>query len=442
MNNNKTYHFVGIKGTGMSALALILHHENYKVQGSDVSQRFYTQEGLEGAHIPIFEFSPNNIRPGQVIIQGNAFGEDHPEIKRAKELNLEIMRYHTFLGELIEAYTSIGITGSHGKTTTTGMLSHVLSGAEPTSYLIGDGTGHGEPEADYFVLEADEYRRHFLSYKPDYAVVTNIDFDHPDYFEDLEDVFNAYQSFLSGIKKMAFICGDDENARKLTSGAPIKYYGLNDGNDVQAINIEYETFGTSFEVIIDKQSLGRYEIPVFGNHNIQNALAVIAVTYYENIKTNKVKEGLKSYPGVKRRFVEREIEGQFIIDDYAHHPNEIEVTIQAARQRFPEKEIIAIFQPHTFSRTEALLNEFANTLATADRVYLCDIFSSAREQTGDISIEDLAALIETETSVLQGEDVTPLLENHDADKVMLFMGAGDIQKFEEKYIALLEKSQN
>ncbi|HQZ19876.1 MAG TPA: Mur ligase domain-containing protein, partial [Trichococcus flocculiformis] len=173
METETIYHFVGIKGSGMSALALILHGKGYRVQGSDVETYFFTQKGLDDASITIMPFNEANITPGLTVIAGNAFPDSHEEIAKAKELGLTVIRYHDFIGELIKNYTSVAITGSHGKTSTTGLLSHVLDGIAPTSYLIGDGTGFGREDAEYFVLEACEYRRHFLAYSPDYAIITN-----------------------------------------------------------------------------------------------------------------------------------------------------------------------------------------------------------------------------------------------------------------------------
>lgn len=176
-NQEVVYHFVGIKGSGMSALALILHQKGLNVQGSDVAEYFFTQRDLDKAGVKIFTFNKENIKTGMVVIAGNAFNDSHEEIVRANELGVEVIRYHDFIGQFIKPFTSIAVTGSHGKTGTTGLLSHILSGIAPTSYLIGDGTGHGEPDAKFFSFEACEYRRHFLAYSPDYAIMTNIDFD-------------------------------------------------------------------------------------------------------------------------------------------------------------------------------------------------------------------------------------------------------------------------
>src|SRR5699024_5073602 len=178
-----TYHFIGIKGTGMSALAQILHDSGEKVQGSDVEQRFFTQAALEQKGIPILPFAKENIDSSYTIIAGNSFTEDNIEIKEAKEKGIPFYRYHELLGEWLKQYTSLAVTGAHGKTSTTGLLAHEFNKAYPISYLIGDGTGQGHVDSEYFIFEACEYRRHFLHYKPDYAIMTNIDFDHPDYLD-------------------------------------------------------------------------------------------------------------------------------------------------------------------------------------------------------------------------------------------------------------------
>ncbi|MGF2080051.1 UDP-N-acetylmuramate--L-alanine ligase [Enterococcus casseliflavus] len=437
-NQNKIHHFVGIKGSGMSSLALILHEKGYQVQGSDVEEYFFTQRDLEKAAIKLLPFDKANIQPEMVIIQGNAFPDTHEEIVRAKELGLEVTRYHDFIGQFIQPYTSIAVTGSHGKTSTTGLLSHVLSGIRPTSFLIGDGTGHGEPDAEFFSFEACEYRRHFLAYSPDYAIMTNIDFDHPDYFHSIEDVFSAFQSMASQVKKGIFAFGDDEYLRKLEADVPIYYYGVNDNDDVQAKNIERTTQGSEFDVFIHGENIGHFVLPAFGQHNINNALSVIAVAYKEGLDMKEVAAEMISFPGVKRRFSEKIVADMTIVDDYAHHPAEIKATIDGARQKYPEKEIIAVFQPHTFTRTIALMEEFAEALDLADHVYLCDIFGSARESRGDVKIEDLGKKIQKGGTVIKEENVSPLLDHQNA--VVIFMGAGDVQKFETAYEKLLSNT--
>ena len=427
------YHFVGIKGSGMSSLALILDEKGYHVQGSDVETYFFTQRELERHDIVIKPFDKNNIEENKkmIVIAGNAFPDSHEEIQRAYELNIPVIRYQKFLGDFINEYTSVAVTGAHGKTSTTGMLAHVLSGVAPTSYLIGDGTGHGEVDATYFAFEACEYKRHFLAYSPDYAIMTNIDYDHPDYFTSIDDVFDAFQSLAHQVKKGIFAFGDDPYLRKIKAEVPIYYYGIKEGDDFQAVNIERTTTGSSFDVMHHGQNIGHFEVPAFGLHNVFNATAVIAVAYIEGEDMNKVADELKGFQGVKRRFSEKQLDDMTIVDDYAHHPSEIRATIDAARQKYPNQEIVAVFQPHTFTRTIALIHEFAEALDLADKVYLCDIFGSAREQSGDVKIEDLSALINKGGEVLKEENMSPLLDY--TDDVIIFMGAGDVQKFETAF---------
>lgn len=424
------YHFVGIKGSGMSALAQILHDMKYNVQGSDYEKEFFTQKALEKAGITILPFNEDNIKPGMTIIAGNAFPDTHPEIVRATELGLPVVRYHRFLGDFIKAFTSVAITGAHGKTSTTGLLAHVIGGAKPTSYLVGDGTGKGVEQSDYFVFEACEYRRHFLSYYPDYAIMTNIDFDHPDYYANIDDVFNAFQTMALQVNKGIIACGDDEHLQSIQAKVPVILYGFAEENDFQAKNITVTEEGTTFDVYVRNTFFDTFTISTFGNHNVLNALGVIALCKYENIDKEIVKERLKTFGGVKRRFTETKIGNQILIDDYAHHPTEIQATIDSARQKYPNTEIVAVFQPHTFTRTQKFINEFADSLSLADKVYLCDIFGSARENQGKLSIEDLQEKI-SGAEILK-EEATSVLQKH-TNSIILFMGAGDIQKYQDAY---------
>ncbi|MFY3792231.1 UDP-N-acetylmuramate--L-alanine ligase [Ureibacillus sp. MALMAid1270] len=429
------YHFTGIKGSGMSSLAQILFDSGEQVQGSDVETYYFTEKPLRDRNITILKFDPDNIKPGLTVIAGNAFSDDHPEIVRAKEIGVEVIRYHKFLGDYIKKYTSIAITGAHGKTSTTGLMSHVIGGYKPTSFLIGDGTGSGKQDATFFVMEACEYRRHFLAYQPDYAVMTNIDFDHPDYFANIDDVYSAFQQLALQVKKAIIACGDDDYLQKIQANVPVVYYGFDAQNDFAARNIVKTTEGTSFEVYVRNEFYSTFTIPMFGDHNVLNSLAVIALSHYEEIPAELVQERLSTYSGVKRRFTETKIGNNVLVDDYAHHPTEIRATIQSARQKYPDRELIAIFQPHTFSRTEAFLQDFADSLSQADAVYLCDIFSSAREQSGNLTIVDLKKLIDG-SEVLQLDHIEFLNKHNNA--VFLFMGAGDVHKFQDAFEDLLK----
>lgn len=434
---SKTYHFIGIKGSGMSALALMLHQMGHNVQGSDVDKYYFTQRGLEQAGVTILPFSPNNISEDLEIIAGNAFRPDNnEELAYVIEKGYHFKRYHEFLGDFMRQFTSLGVAGAHGKTSTTGLLAHVLKNITDTSFLIGDGTGRGSANANYFVFEADEYERHFMPYHPEYSIITNIDFDHPDYFTGLEDVFNAFNDYAKQVQKGLFIYGEDPKLHEITSETPIYYYGFEDSNDFIAKDITRTVNGSDFKVFYNQEEIGQFHVPAYGKHNILNATAVIANLYIMGIDMALVAEHLKTFSGVKRRFTEKIIDDTVIIDDFAHHPTEIIATLDAARQKYPSKEIVAIFQPHTFTRTIALLDEFAHALSQADSVYLAQIYGSAREvDNGEVKVEDLAAKIVKHSDLVTVENVSPLL-NHD-NAVYVFMGAGDIQLYERSFEELL-----
>ncbi len=433
---NTVYHFVGIKGTGMSALALILKDLGYEVQGSDIDKYTFTQRGLEQAGIKILPFDENNIHEGLTIVKGNAFNDDQVEIKKANDMHLSVITYPELVGKLVNDYTSIGIAGSHGKTSTTGLLAHTLSGIAKTSYLIGDGTGKGIKDAKFFVFEADEYRRHFLAYSPDYLIITNIDFDHPDYFfGGINDVVDAFESEARKTKKGIFIWGEDKHAKSIKADAPIYTYGLNESDYIRATNIKRTVKGSSFDVSINGENIGNFQVPLFGEHNVLNSLAVIGVGHMEKLDHALINRELQTFSGVKRRFSEKKVADQVIIDDYAHHPQEIKATIDAARQKYPDKKIVAVFQPHTYTRTLALMDDFAKSLDLADEVYLTNIFGSIREAHGDITSKDLGDKIHKGGNVLTLDDLSPLLDYHNT--VMIFMGAGDVQKYETAYEQLL-----
>ncbi|MDR3190739.1 MAG: UDP-N-acetylmuramate--L-alanine ligase [Lactobacillaceae bacterium] len=439
MDTETNYYFIGIKGSGMSSLALILHDQGYQVAGSDIDEYTFTQKPLEDVNIPVYSFDPANLKPGMTVIRGNAFEDDQVEVATALAMGsqIDLLTYPEMVQNLITHYTSIGVAGAHGKTSTTGLLAHVLSGIAPTSYLIGDGTGKGVPDARFFVFEADEYRRHFADYTPDYAIMTNIDFDHPDYYHGIDDVFDAFESFGKKVTKGIVALGDDEYLRKLNVDVPVYYYGTNpETDDFYATNIKRSTNGSSFDVYYHTEFLGNFKVPLFGKHGVLNSLSVIAIAYFEEIDLALLREELLSFKGVKRRFTEKQIGEVTIIDDYAHHPSEIMATLDAARQKFPGRELVAVFQPHTFSRTIAYLDDFAKALDLADKVYLTEIFASAREQVGAISSTDLGAKISKFGGLVSPTNISALMK-HDQAPVFVFMGAGDLQNTEFAYEKIL-----
>src|SRR5690606_35840532 len=231
--------------------------------------------------------------------------------------------------------------------------------------------------------------------------------DHPDYFANVDDVFKAFEEMAQQVKKCIIACGDDGYLQKLQSPVPMVYYGFGEENDFQARNIVKTTEGTTFDVMIRNEFFDTFAIPMFGDHTILNALAVISLCHYENIPADVIQQQFNDYKGVKRRFSQTDIGDSILIDDYAHHPTEIRATLQSARQKFPDREVVAIFQPHTFTRTQTFLQEFADCLSEADQIYLCDIFGSAREEAGTMTIRDLEEKIPG-SHLLQVEEVAKL----------------------------------
>lgn len=433
------YYLIGIKGTGMSALAQILFDLGYEVMGSDKPDHFFTEKPLIERGIKILPFNKDNIKEDMLIVQGNAFSDTHEEVIRAKELNLKIYTYQEMVGKLTKMFNTITVAGCHGKTTTSAMLSHVLNNIVGANYLIGDGSGYAIKENNYFVLEACEYKRHFLSYTPQYAIITNIELDHIDYYKDIDDYIDAFREYANNAEKMVIACGDDQYTHMLEPKKPIFFYGLNDDNDIVARDVNYTNEGTSFDVYVEDNYYGHFDLPLFGKHMLLNSLAVIGVCYYERLDAKEVSKNLKTFKGAKRRFKEKVIGDIVTIDDYAHHPTEVKVTIKGARQKYPDKEIVAILKTHTLSRTKEMANEFAEALKLADKAYIMDV-GVDREEVGydDVTykiIQEKVPGCEYMSLAL----VDKLLKHKNA--VMLFMSSKDIYVLQEKYEKLLEGEQ-
>lgn len=432
------YHFVGIKGAGMSSLAQIMYELGYQVNGSDIEKHFFTEEGLIKRNIEITPYDSKNIKEGMKIVRGASIKDDNPEIIKAVELDLPIYTYQELLGKLTKKFKSICVAGCHGKTTTTAMLAHVLNDIKGVNYLIGDGTGFANDSNEYFVLESCEYQRHFLNYTPYYAVITNIDLDHVDYYKDIDDVIDAYREFANKAEKMVIACGDDPYTHSLEINPPIFYYGLDDDNDIKAINVNYKETGTSFEVEVEGNYYGFFDLPIYGKHMLLDALAVISICYYERIEAKEVNKIFKTFTGAKRRFDETIINNNVVIDDYAHHPNEIKATIKAIKQKYPNKKIVAIFQPHTFTRTEEFASDIANALNLVDKAFVLDIHPAREIQedypnvTSDLIIKNL-----TNGEHININESSKLYKEKDA--VYIFMSPNDISELENGLKEALKK---
>lgn len=431
------YHFVGIKGAGMSALAQIMKQLGYEVQGSDVEEHFFTEEGLNELEIKILPYSESNIVENMKIIRGASIKDEHEEIKKAEELNLKIYSYNEMVGRLTEKFKTICVAGCHGKTTTTSMLSHVLKETKGTNYLIGDGTGYADINHEYFVLESCEYKRHFLAYNPYYAIITNIDMDHVDYFKNMDDVIDAYREYANKAEKLIIACGDDPYTHSLDVIKPIFFYGLSEDSDIRAMNVEYKQTGTSFEVEVEGNYYGFFDLPIYGKHQLLDALAVIAVCYYERLEAKEVASVFKKFQGAKRRFTEKVVNESIIIDDYAHHPNEVNATINAIKQKYTGKKIISIFQPHTFSRTKEFKEDFVKVFSKVDKAYFLEIHPSRenKEDYPDISSKIIVDELEN-AEMISLYEVNKLKEYE--GNVFVFMSPNDISSIENELEELLK----
>ena len=427
------YYFIGIKGTGMSALAVILKQLGYNVSGSDIDKHFFTESELIKNNIPFYNYNESNIKKNMTIIKGASIKEDNIELIKAKELGLKKYEYNEMVGQLTHEFKTICIAGCHGKTTTTNMMALALRN-QGINYLIGDGTGSANKENKYFALESCEYKRHFLAYKPYYAIITNIDLDHVDYYKNIEDIIDAYTSYANNATKEIIAYGDDPYTRKMKVNKPIKFFGIEENNDITATNIEYKNNGISFDVT----NYGHFDLPIYGKHQLLDALAVITTCIEESIPYEEVHNNLKDFTGAKRRFTEKKVKDNIIIDDYAHHPNEVKATIDAIKQKYPDKKLIIIFQPHTFSRTKEFAGDLAKVLKEANQSYILPIHP-AREKQEDYK-EVTSDLIINKLNNCHAINITDanILSQY-SNAVFAFMSPNDISSLENDLEEALKK---
>ena len=431
------YYFIGIKGSGMSSLAQIMFDLGYKIEGSDKPDHFFTEVPLIERGIKINEFNENNINENMIIVKGNAFTDENVEVKKSLELGLKIYTYQEMIAEITNNTKLICVSGCHGKTSTCTMFKNVLS-TFGVNYLIGDGTGHADKINEYFVLESCEYKRHFLSYNPYYTIVTNIELDHTDYYKDLDDVMDAFNEFVNKTRNTVIMCGDDINTRKIKTNKKVLFYGFNENNDIYLKNIKYDNDFTNADIIINNELYMNVTFPFNANHLLLNALSVIAVCYLENLDKDKVKENVLKIEHAKRRFIEEKFKSNILIDDYAHHPTEVRVTIEAAKKKYPNKQVIAIFKAHTKSRVKFFYKEFAEALNLADKAYVMDIGEDRKE----VGYDDVSCNLIIDNlkngEYISLDTVDKLLQYKDS--VLLFMSSKDIYVLEDKYKELVKKN--
>ena len=344
------YYCIGIKGAGMATLANILHDLGNEVSGyDDVKEWKFTQSGLEERHIPIYTDSTHSIDPDTIVTYSKAFSEEHKELKRVKELGLTIKAYNEIIGELTDQFQTISVCGTHGKTTTSSLLKHVIENVYGCNYFIGDGSGYASPKNELFVIESDEFNRHFLTYHPTYTVITNIELEHTECYRDIDDIIQTFSQFANRTKKLIIACGDNENIRKITFQPDVIYYGFSENNDVVIKNLLHTQNGSSFDLYEKDTFYGHYDLPLYGDHMVLNATACIILSRKLDINQNTIHDLLQTFKNAKRRFAEEKVGTNIIIDDYAHHPTEIKMTLLAAKQKYPDRKLIAIFKPKTYS---------------------------------------------------------------------------------------------
>lgn len=446
LSNKKQIHFIGIGGISMSGLAEIVHHKGYTVTGSDMKCSETTKH-LESLGITIhYGHSADNIAPDtDLVVYTAAIHEDNPEIIAAKARGIELVVRSVFLGLLMKKYDfPICVSGTHGKTTTTSMLSHALLSAklDPTITVGGmldaiEGNIH-IGHSNYFLTEACEYCDSFLDFFPKIGVILNIEEDHLDYFKDIHQIQGSFQKFACKIPNDGFLSingsiPDLDNLMKPVS-CKIETFGLNETYNWYAKNITHDDKAcASFDVYYNGSLMTHMKLHVPGEHNILNSLAACSVCHFLGISLEVFNSGLESFKGAKQRFeLKGTVDGITIVDDYAHHPTEIKATLNVANT-FPHNHLYVVFQPHTYTRTKAFLNDFAEALTHAEHVILTDIYAAREKDPGDISAKDICTKIqEAGKDALYMSDfneIAKYLSEHAlSGDLIITMGAGNVNQ--------------
>lgn len=463
----KKVYVIGIKGSGVIAVVEILHSMGKEITGSDTAEKFFTDEILNRLSISYFEkFSEDNVpADADLVIYSTAYNENNNvELKKAKEMKLAMVSYPEMLAALFNEKYGIAVCGTHGKTTTSAWLAHVLkeAGSDPAA-VIGSKVANWGGNAllgsgEYFIAETDEYQNKLDLYFPKGVILTSCDFDHPDFFKTFDDYKKVFKDFVSKIPKAGFLVvwGDSVDTLEVAESARCEFitYGFSEENDIMITNWELNANRQksknedgneskiamqSFQLFHDEKDLGKFETRLIGRHNVLNAAAVVAVSEKLNLDMEKVRDAIKNFKGTSRRFEYiGERNGAMLFDDYGHHPEELKATLRAARENYPEKNIWAVFHPHTFTRTKALLSEFAQSFDDADKVIVLDIYGSARETQGGVHSKDLVSLINkfnrdrAEYIPTIGEAVEYLKDNISEKDLVIAIGAGNVWEVAEK----------
>lgn len=447
---NKKVHFLGIGGISMSGLAEILIDYDYKVSGSDWNRSELTDK-LEalGAKIHIGHDAAN-IHDVDIVVYTAAAKDDNPELVEARNLGITTYTRAEFLGFIMKKFSkSIAVSGSHGKTTATSMLSLILlnSGLDPTIMVGGvvDAIGgNARPgKSPYFVAEACEYKGSFLKFFPYIGIILNIDADHLDYYKDINEIYETFLKFSKLIPRDGLLigCAEDEKVASIIEQAECNKitYGINSGN-FTASNIEYDSMGhPSFTAFLDGVEFGKFKLSIPGVHNVLNALASIACSHYLGIGYDDMQRSLVKFVGTHRRFEKKgEANGIVVIDDYAHHPTEVVATIRAA-QNYPHKRLFCVFQPHTFSRTITLFNEFSTAFNGVTQLILADIYAAREKNTGEINSGMLCdAVCKNGVDAIYLDSFEKILKYLKSTlkegDLLITMGAGDVYKIGENFL--------
>ena len=442
-------HFIGIGGISMSGLAKILLSQQFTVSGSDSKESDLTRDLAQKGATIFYGQKEENILPGiDLVVYTAAIHENNAELMAAKEKHIPLLSRAELLGQIMENYEkSIAVAGTHGKTTTTSMISQILltAKADPTITVggilpaIGDNLRIGS--SDIFVLEACEYTNSFFHFYPKYNVILNVEEDHLDFFKDLEDIRHSFRHYAGNTKPYGatIINGTIQNWQELVADMPqeIVTYGLSSDFDFYAVNIAYdEKACASFTAMHHDTPIGEFHLGVPGEHNVGNALAAIAVSVLMQLPTDAIVTGLSDFHGANRRFEKKGcIDGVTVFDDYAHHPTEIRSTLLAAK-KYPHKRLVVVFQPHTYSRTKAFLKEFASALSLADVIILADIYAAREQNTYGVSSKDLLALLQSGNKEAyyfpSFEEIEKfLLKNCMNGDLLITMGAGNVVEIGE-----------
>lgn len=454
-------HMVGIGGIGMSGMAEILLLRGYQVSGSDQSKS-ETTDRLESLGATIYyEHEATNVADADVVVYTSAVkADENVETREAMSRKIPVIKRSEMLAELMRMKYGIGVAGTHGKTTTTTLIGHVVQDGQfdPTIIVGGrvhsfDKTNAVVGKGDIIIVEADEYDRTFLRLSPSMVVITNIEAEHMDIYEDLDDVKQAFTEFANKVPfyGAVVVCLDNPEVRSILPdiGKRIISYGYNPQAQIRAINVIHKALHSTFTVVSSGEELGEIKINVPGDHNVKNALAAVAVGLELGISFDNIKSGLERFQGVFRRFqVKLNTDELIVIDDYAHHPTEVQASIHAARKGWPERRIIAVFQPHLYSRTKQLYKEFGLSFFDAEVLVVTNIYPS-REKP----IEGITGELIADTANNYGhKDVHYVKEKSELPQklkelvcdgdIVITMGAGDIYKFAEQFISLMNGGES